>query len=134
MVGGRGCDSRDNQPYYFHTLGYLVINLFKYLSFHHPCFSMPSFSAPSSIRVASHGHALRLKITHNLVHGSPSPTVHSVKGRLPKALDVLWMSDISISLDGSLDGRQIPADDIMRSGLVLHLQTQLKAARLYHSS
>ncbi|KAG8214745.1 hypothetical protein J3R82DRAFT_9834 [Butyriboletus roseoflavus] len=85
---------------------------------------MPSFSSSSSIRVASQDHALRLKITHNLVHGSPSDAVHSVKGRLPKDIDVLWLSDLTISFSGSLDGHQIPAHDIARSGLVHHLQTQ----------
>lgn len=93
---------------------------------------MPSFSSPSSIRVASQDYALRLKITHNLVHGSPSDAVHSVKGRLPKELDILWLSDLTISLSGSLDGHQIPAHDIARSGLVQHLQAHLKAARLQH--
>ncbi|KAH0832191.1 hypothetical protein J3R83DRAFT_13109 [Lanmaoa asiatica] len=78
---------------------------------------MPSFSSSSSMRVASQDHALRLKITHNLVHGSPSDAVHSVKGRLPKELDVLWLSDLTISLSGSLDGHQILAHDITRSGL-----------------
>ncbi|KAF8558383.1 hypothetical protein OG21DRAFT_1494145 [Imleria badia] len=81
---------------------------------------MPSFSSPSSIRVASHDHVLRLKITHNLVHASPSVAVHSVKGRLPKELDVLWLSDIAISLDGLFDGRQIPADDINADRLGLN--------------
>ncbi|KAG9315593.1 hypothetical protein JVU11DRAFT_3231 [Chiua virens] len=69
---------------------------------------MPSFSSSSSIRVASQDHALRLKITHNFLHGSPSDTIHSVKGRLPKDLDVLWLSDISISFSGAMDGHQIP--------------------------
>jgi hypothetical protein len=89
---------------------------------------MPSFSAPSALRVASQDHAVRLKITHNLVHGSPSDAAHSARGRLPKALDVLWLSDIAVSLSGSLDGHQIPAHDVVRSGLVRHLQMQFKAA------
>jgi len=91
---------------------------------------MPSFSSPSAIRVASQDHVLRLKITHNLVHGPPSDTVRSVKGRLPKELDVLWLSDITVSLSGSLDGHQVPAHDIARSGIVQHFQMQLKVARL----
>ena len=128
MVGRRGCDSEITNPILaVFSLGYLVITLFKYLSFLSP-YCMPSFSAPSAIRVASQDHALRLKITHNLVHGSPSDTVHSVKGRLPKELDVLWLSDIAISLSGSLDGHQIPAHDVVRSGLVHHLHVQLRAA------
>lgn len=93
---------------------------------------MPSFSFSSSIRAASQDHVLRLKITHDLVHGTPSDTVHSVKGRLPKELDVLWMSDISIAFSGLLDGQDVPVHDIARSGLVHHLQIQLKSARSQH--
>ncbi|KAF8837910.1 hypothetical protein BDN67DRAFT_1013480 [Paxillus ammoniavirescens] len=75
---------------------------------------MPSFSCSSSIRAASQNHTLWLKVTHNLAHISPSVATHNIKGRLPKELDVLWLSDVIVSLTGSLDGQGAPPPDISR--------------------
>ncbi|KAG2145862.1 hypothetical protein DEU56DRAFT_910145 [Suillus clintonianus] len=91
---------------------------------------MPSFSSSSSIRAASEHCLLNIKIVHKLYHGSPSNVVHKVKGRLPKELDVLLLSDLIVSISGSLDGQTVPADSIAHSALVRHLRSDLNEARI----
>lgn len=89
---------------------------------------MPSFSYASTIRSVSENHVLNLKVTHNLVHGSPSKNVRKIRQRPPKELDVVWFSDIVVVLAGSLDGREANPSDIMHSGLLSRVRKQLKAA------
>ncbi|KAH7885089.1 hypothetical protein F5I97DRAFT_1967933 [Phlebopus sp. FC_14] len=88
---------------------------------------MPSFSSSSSIRATSESLALTLKVTHNLAYGLPADKSHKISGRLPRELDVLWLSDIVIKLTGSLDEQTLDAAGILRSGLLEHLQNQLRA-------
>ncbi|KAG1749226.1 hypothetical protein EDB19DRAFT_1681397 [Suillus lakei] len=86
---------------------------------------MPSFSSSSSIRAASEQCLLNVKIVHKLYHGFPSNVVHKVKGRLPKQLDVLLLSDLIFSISGSLDGQTVPAGAIAHSALMRHLRSDL---------
>ncbi|KAL4080956.1 hypothetical protein J3A83DRAFT_4203621 [Scleroderma citrinum] len=87
---------------------------------------MPSLSCSSAIRAASESLSLSLKITHNLVHGSPTKHVHRIRGRLSKELDVLWLSDIVLVLTGFLDGREAASSKILESGLLSHIQKHLR--------
>ncbi|KAG2153030.1 uncharacterized protein EDB93DRAFT_1248948 [Suillus bovinus] len=91
---------------------------------------MPSFSSSSSIRAASEQCLLNVKIVHKLYHGSPSNVFHKVKGRLPKELDVLLLSDLIFSISGSLDGQTVPADAIAHSALMRYLRNDLNEARI----
>jgi predicted nicotinamide N-methyase len=91
---------------------------------------MPSFSSSSSIRAASEQCLLNVKIVHKLYHCSPSQVVHKVKGRLPKELDVLLLSDLIFSISGSLDGQTVLADAIAHSALMRHLRNELSEARI----
>jgi hypothetical protein len=91
---------------------------------------MPSFSSSSSIRAASEQCLLNVKIVHKLYHGSPSNVSHKVKGRLPKELDVLLLSDLIFSISGCLDGHTVPTDAIARSALMRHLRNALNEARI----
>ncbi|KAG2065577.1 hypothetical protein BDR04DRAFT_159721 [Suillus decipiens] len=88
---------------------------------------MPSFSSSSSIRAASEQCSLNVKIVHKLYHGSPSNVFHKVKGRLPKELDVLLLSDLIFSIAGSLNGQTVPADTIAHCALMQHLRNDLSA-------
>ncbi|KAI6166804.1 hypothetical protein EDD17DRAFT_1546083 [Pisolithus thermaeus] len=88
---------------------------------------MPSFSYASTIRSVSENHVLNLKVTHNLVHGSPSKIVRKIRQRPPKEVDVFWFSDVVVVLTGSVDGREASPSDIMRSGLLSRVRKQLKA-------
>ncbi|KAG1743350.1 uncharacterized protein EDB91DRAFT_1126988 [Suillus paluster] len=86
---------------------------------------MPSFSSSSSIRAASEHFLLNVKIGHKLYHKSTSDVVYKVKGRLPKELDVLLLSDLIFSISGSVDGQTVPADAIVHSALMHHLRNDL---------
>lgn len=87
---------------------------------------MPSLSCSSAIRAASENHTLSLKVTHNLVHGSPTKHVHKLRGRLSKELDVLWLSDIIIVFTSFLDEREASASKILQSGLLSQIQKHLR--------
>jgi len=91
---------------------------------------MPSFSCSSSIRAATEHFILNVKFVHRLYHSSPSDVVHKVKGRLPKDLDILVLSDLIFTVSGSLDGQIVPSDKIVRSALVHKLRSDLNAARV----
>lgn len=71
---------------------------------------------------------MNLKFNHRLYHNSHSVVVHKIKGRLPKQLDVLLLSDLIFTISGSLDGQIVPSDQILRSALVNQLRNDLRAA------
>jgi hypothetical protein len=71
---------------------------------------------------------LNVKFIHKLYYDSPSLVVNIVKGRLPKQLDVLLLSDLIFTISGSLDGHIVPSDEILKSALVLRLRNDLNAA------
>jgi hypothetical protein len=91
---------------------------------------MPSFSSSSSIRAASEQCLLNVKIVHKLYYCSPSNFVRKIKGRIPKELDVLLLSDLIFSISGSLNGQTVPADAIVHSALMCHLRNELNEARI----
>ncbi|KAI0372233.1 hypothetical protein BV20DRAFT_964356 [Pilatotrama ljubarskyi] len=82
---------------------------------------MPSFASSSEVRDSADGLVLVVRARHVFVAGSPSADVHTIKGRLPDAVDVILESNLVIALTGTVNRAAIDAHRIQRSAIANHL-------------
>ena len=95
---------------------------------------MPTIALKSKVRTELDHCSLSLNIRHRLLLGQTSDPVFDVKPIIPEAVDVLLLSNLLITVSGSLDGTRITPAELKASHIANHLvdflQTVLHSLRI----
>lgn len=87
---------------------------------------MPTIALKSKVRTALEHCSLSLNIRHRLLLGQPSDIIFDMKPTLPEAVDVLLLSNLLITVSGSLDGTRIMPVELKASHIAHHLMDFLR--------